>query len=291
MQKRVMSILILLSIILQAVFVPIIGASSINDESQDKFIIEDNILMGISNELKEEITINNTVIIPDGVTDIFKEVFRGLGIKRVILPEGLKGIGDYAFADNDIEKVYFPESIDYISETAFEGNPVNNEVLEKLGIAPENDVQDDIIIKNDDEGNDEDLLDISDGPEIERQEANSGGCPFDDKNRGKITVKFHTGSEPLSNMKGNIIYELYNYNNEVVRTQESQSDDGTVVFDNLPYGNYKVKRFTIVGFATADNQNFNAEITPCEFEVKQEIELKKSLFRKLVLEAVLVVKR
>ncbi|SDB48629.1 Leucine rich repeat-containing protein [Ruminococcaceae bacterium FB2012] len=81
---------------------------------QDRFIIENGTLVSFKGE-------EHSVIIPEGVKVIGKEVFRGMAwITDVTLPEGLVGIEDSAFKGcRQLKSIGFPTSLKSIGELAF----------------------------------------------------------------------------------------------------------------------------------------------------------------------------
>ena len=61
-----------------------------------------------------------TLTLPENVTAIGEEAFRGVSASQVYLPDGLETIGAKAFADSRIKTVYFPATVKEIAEDAFE---------------------------------------------------------------------------------------------------------------------------------------------------------------------------
>ena len=51
-----------------------------------------------SSHVSGSINSSDTVVIPEGIEEIAKEVFSGSSIKKIVFPQSLKKIGDHAFA-------------------------------------------------------------------------------------------------------------------------------------------------------------------------------------------------
>lgn len=60
-----------------------------------------------------------TVVIPEGVTEINRAAFQLGSLKSVQLPSTLEKIGEHAFSSTGIEKIVIPESVKEIPESAF----------------------------------------------------------------------------------------------------------------------------------------------------------------------------
>lgn len=71
------------------------------------------------------------VVVPEGVTTIGKDFFRGCySLKRVILPESLTKIEEEAFSNcSDLEYVNFPQGLKVIEESAFHGTDLKEVIL------------------------------------------------------------------------------------------------------------------------------------------------------------------
>lgn len=81
---------------------------------QEEFRVENGVLTGYSGEA-------HSIVIPDGVSVLGKEVFKGMAwITDVSLPEGLTEIGDNAFKGcRRLERINFPDGLRRIGEFAF----------------------------------------------------------------------------------------------------------------------------------------------------------------------------
>ncbi len=81
---------------------------------QQKFIIEDGVLVGYKGRL-------STVVIPEGVKEIGRGVFKGRkSIKEVVIPEGVKVVGEQAFRlCPNLVKVNIPDGVTGIGALAF----------------------------------------------------------------------------------------------------------------------------------------------------------------------------
>ena len=81
---------------------------------QDVFKIEEGVLVSFTGE-------EHSVTVPEGVTAIGREVFKGMSwITDITLPEGLREIGDNAFKGcRKLRTLSIPESVEKIGELAF----------------------------------------------------------------------------------------------------------------------------------------------------------------------------
>lgn len=81
---------------------------------QEVFKVENGVLLSFSGE-------QHSVIVPEGVKVIGKEVFKGMAwITDIFLPDGLKEIGDNAFKGcKKLERINIPDSVEKIGELAF----------------------------------------------------------------------------------------------------------------------------------------------------------------------------
>ena len=69
----------------------------------------------------DNVMTNPDLVLPDDVTEIGDEAFRGTFFGKVKLPEGVTRIGDYAFADClCLQEIYIPGDVEYIGEGIFE---------------------------------------------------------------------------------------------------------------------------------------------------------------------------
>ena len=63
-------------------------------------------------------------ILPENVYVVEERAFQGdTSLDSVIIPEGCTQIGDYAFANSSITSIYLPESLTYIGQGVFDGCP------------------------------------------------------------------------------------------------------------------------------------------------------------------------
>ena len=81
---------------------------------QEEFKVENGVLLSFSGE-------QHSVIVPEGVTVIGKEVFKGMSwITDITLPEGLTEIGENAFKGcRKLERINIPSSLEKVGELAF----------------------------------------------------------------------------------------------------------------------------------------------------------------------------
>jgi len=109
----------------------------------DSFNVLNNILLNFNRTGEKDI------IIPDGITAIGKDAFKGCAIDSVTIPpsvtqigdrafedcrfltkvtfhEGLKIIGNHAFLGTHINEINFPDSLESIGEFAFARGPFNS---------------------------------------------------------------------------------------------------------------------------------------------------------------------
>lgn len=103
---------------------------------EEDFIIENGILLGLSDKKKEEIKSTHHVDIPNGVQEIGEHALQGLSLESVTLNEDLKTIKGYAFADNDLTEITLPDSVTNIEEYAFRDNRIkslNTNKVENIG--------------------------------------------------------------------------------------------------------------------------------------------------------------
>lgn len=61
------------------------------------------------------------IVLPDNLTVIENEAFRGVQIRNITLPDSLNSIGSKAFADTGLTKVIIPQNVQYIAPDAFDG--------------------------------------------------------------------------------------------------------------------------------------------------------------------------
>lgn len=130
-------------IVLQLCFSQSIIANN-NSETEDKnkeetyFQIDEGTIYGLTESGKKNILKDKSVIIPEGINKIDKNVFQNLNLKTVILNKDLKIIDDYAFANNEIEEIIFPASLEYIGEYAFKNNLITQINIDQVKDVKEN---------------------------------------------------------------------------------------------------------------------------------------------------------
>ena len=135
--KRIISILLALIMILSEVSVFSTLTYGEENEADNGFVISEGVLLGLSDGKKEEIKSSGSVVIPEGVTEIGDHALQGLGIESVTLNSGLTKIGSYAFTDNNIKEVSFPDSLTEIADYAFRDNElteINTGNVERIGV-------------------------------------------------------------------------------------------------------------------------------------------------------------
>lgn len=93
---------------------------------EEDFIIENGILLGLSDKKKEEVTSTHHVDIPTGVQEIGEHALQGLSLESITLNEDLKTIKGYAFADNNLTDITLPDSVINIEEYAFRDNRIKS---------------------------------------------------------------------------------------------------------------------------------------------------------------------
>ena len=64
----------------------------------------------------------NSVVIPEGVTEIGQAAFSGANLKSLELPKSVKAIGKMAFSGAPLENIEFSEGLESIGDNAFEGH-------------------------------------------------------------------------------------------------------------------------------------------------------------------------
>lgn len=73
-----------------------------------------------SSHVSGSINSSDTVVIPEGIEEIAKEVFSGSSIKKIVFPQSLKKIGDHAFAKcRDLKEIILPDKLEEIEAYAF----------------------------------------------------------------------------------------------------------------------------------------------------------------------------
>ncbi len=93
--------------------------SEITEEENDGIIhfpyrIDENEIYHPQNETEEK-----TVIIPEGVTYIPKEAFKGKSVRSIQLPESLLWIEAEAFSETALEEIVLPSSLQFLQEKTF----------------------------------------------------------------------------------------------------------------------------------------------------------------------------
>jgi hypothetical protein len=85
---------------------------AIDSFTNDLFIIEGNLLVKYTG-------VEDTPVIPEGITAVGKEAFHGVKLHSIIIPEGITVIGEYAFAYTKLAEVHIPTTVTTIGEGAF----------------------------------------------------------------------------------------------------------------------------------------------------------------------------
>lgn len=76
--------------------------------------------LGIQGSVKGDLYKTPDFIMPQSITKVEPEAFRGLSMAAVVCPEGLKEIGNMAFADcNNLEEIYIPDSVTTLGTDIF----------------------------------------------------------------------------------------------------------------------------------------------------------------------------
>lgn len=95
-----------------------ISESSNLDIDDKRFVIKNGILSLIKHSFKNE----KEIIVPEGVTRIYHEVFNGSKAKKIVLPTTLQYIGKWCFINCfNLQELNLPDSIIEIDEYAFTG--------------------------------------------------------------------------------------------------------------------------------------------------------------------------
>lgn len=305
MMKKNISLICIFVLLFQVIFSSLLLSKAANNEytRQNKyFIIEDNIIVGITDEGHKYIEDNKEITIPEGITEIAREVFRSLGLKKVYFNNTLVKIGEYAFADNNLTEIDLPLSAVDVADNAFEGNKLTAEPKKELDLENEekqsiilsnenktpklDTVDDNISLTNDLESSYNDNTDVSVNilsSERDKEEqsydfniseeeipysvqsCDDGMCSINSDGYGKIVINQINGRRGGEKILNEAVYSLYNENNIEIDRAMTNSQ-GQVIFDYLKYGEYKVVYLTPPrGYATTQDEytNFTFEITPC----------------------------
>ncbi|MDU2312859.1 MAG: leucine-rich repeat protein, partial [Varibaculum cambriense] len=89
--------------------------------SDDRFVFEDSVLVGLTDKGKAALKANKELTIPAGTTKIAEGVFSGLKLTKLTLPDSVTEVADRAFYDNQIEGLTAP-GLKTIGEGAFQKN-------------------------------------------------------------------------------------------------------------------------------------------------------------------------
>ncbi|WP_296773082.1 leucine-rich repeat protein, partial [Varibaculum sp.] len=89
--------------------------------SDDRFVFEDSVLVGLTDKGKAALEANKELTIPAGTTKIAEGVFSGLKLTKVTLPDTVTEVADRAFYDNEITEFAAP-GLKIIGEGAFQKN-------------------------------------------------------------------------------------------------------------------------------------------------------------------------
>lgn len=93
-----------------------------NKSLEALYLIVDNEIISLSEYGKNELSKSKELIIPEGVTSIGENAFKGLELTKVKLPSTLKYIKKDAFYDNNLENIELPTSLIEIQRGAFDKN-------------------------------------------------------------------------------------------------------------------------------------------------------------------------
>ncbi|MFQ8870011.1 MAG: leucine-rich repeat protein [Varibaculum timonense] len=103
--------------------------------SDDRFVFEDSVLVGLTDKGKAALKANKELTIPAGTTKIAEGVFSGLKLTKVTLPDSVTEVADRAFYDNEITEFTAP-GLKIIGEGAFQKNKLTafeSSTLETVG--------------------------------------------------------------------------------------------------------------------------------------------------------------
>lgn len=99
------------------------GAAESEADSTKDFVIKSGILTRYTG-------LDSEVVIPNGVTEIGKNAFKGCSkLKHVTIPESVQTIGERAFSDCGLTEVTIPGGVSKIGKWAFFGCPIEKMVL------------------------------------------------------------------------------------------------------------------------------------------------------------------
>lgn len=90
--------------------------------TKEDFNITEEGLIGLTESGKNKIKTTNTLVIPEGVTDIVGEPFKGVPIKKLALPNSLEYIGRSSFERCGIEEIVGGRNVENIEDYAFYEN-------------------------------------------------------------------------------------------------------------------------------------------------------------------------
>lgn len=90
--------------------------------TKEDFNITEEGLMGFSESGKNKIKNTDTLVIPEGVTEIVGEPFKDIPIKKLVLPNSLEYIGRSSFKRCGIEEIVGGRNVENIEDYAFYEN-------------------------------------------------------------------------------------------------------------------------------------------------------------------------
>lgn len=88
----------------------------------EDFVINNSLLVGLSEEGEEKIIKTDTLVIPEGVISIGLSAFEEAPIKKLVLPLSLKAIGSSAFSNSGLEEIIGGDNVEEIDFNTFENN-------------------------------------------------------------------------------------------------------------------------------------------------------------------------
>ena len=90
-----------------------------------RFILEDNEIVGVRQEGKDEILRTGAIHIPEGIGAIRTGAFAHMKLRRVSLPTTLRRLDADAFLDNELTEVRLPAALERIGRGAFDRNKLS----------------------------------------------------------------------------------------------------------------------------------------------------------------------